>query len=175
MKKQYIKFIEWDKKDLQRACKLAERYWYVKHLHNNALKFEWEWILECLDMYYHTSTDSEVKLKSMWYTELKENIYWKTLFDLYNESYKNIINPFKTWFKIPYVKNINSKRMNAIFPEYTPKYFVITEWKSAPTKIHNSLWWAKYEAKRLAKLENRNTYVVEIKHKYWTEIKELTI
>ncbi len=92
----------------------------------------------------------------------------------YTELKEEIKNPFKDWWFISYIWNL-SKDIHAEFPEDIFKYFVITEWKSAPTKIHNSLWWAKYEAKRLAKLENRNTYVVEIKHKYWAEIKELTI
>jgi len=73
MKERYIKFKEWDCEDLQRACKLAEKYWYKKLNDEIALSFEWTWILDCDKSWdYYTSIYDEQELKEIWYTELKE-------------------------------------------------------------------------------------------------------
>ena len=167
MKKQYIKFIEWDKKDLARACKLAEKHWYKKWSNSLAFISKWFWILVCgYDWDYFMSGSNEDTLIFRWYTELKEKV------NLDEIKLSELYEKFNTW------NDCADSMKHSLFNStlwYTPKYFVITEWKSAPQKIHTSLKEAQYEAKRLAKLENRNTYVVEIKHKYWAEIKELTI
>lgn len=73
MESKYIKFKEWDKADLDRACRLAEKHWYKKLYDKNALFFEWLWLLDCDEnWYYYTSVLDEEELKELNYTELKE-------------------------------------------------------------------------------------------------------
>jgi len=73
MERKYIKFKEWDKADLERVCRLAEKHWYKKWGSKKALSFELLWLLDC-DEYWHyyTSVLDEEELKGLNYTELEE-------------------------------------------------------------------------------------------------------
>lgn len=87
MEKQYIKFIEGDTASLNEAIKLAEDNWYVKESGENALDFEWTWILDCDENWtYYTSYCIKQELIDNWYTELKkETIQWVYVSDASEE------------------------------------------------------------------------------------------
>lgn len=84
MKDFYIKFIEWDKEDLQRVCKLAEILGYSKPDLNDILNFKWTWVLWLHNYWefwhYFTTTYTEQELIVKWYIEYKEwystDSYW---------------------------------------------------------------------------------------------------
>ena len=72
MEKLYIKFIEWDKNSLNKACKEAERLGYKKLDKPNALKFEGYWTL--LLRYYWRYFTSNISIETLLADWFKEHI-----------------------------------------------------------------------------------------------------
>ena len=69
--KYYILFDEWNSKDLERVCRLAEKRWFMKDDVEDALKFEWTWILRLNSTwYYQTSYRDEESLKIWGYKNI---------------------------------------------------------------------------------------------------------
>lgn len=72
MKKQFIKFEEWNQESLDKACKLAEANGYEKWKYKHALALQWNGLLKCTtDWDYMTGFIYE-DLEEKWYTELKQ-------------------------------------------------------------------------------------------------------